>query len=168
MNKSLATRALYYLLTLWGVLAIQILSHSLGGSGVPLNIALVAVVYMGLFQGPWVGEMMGFLWGILMDASFFGSIGVNALLLGGVGYLSGMLRRQLDETKAGTQALFTFGASFLFIFLAYALDRMFTPGVGPMTWRVLLQPVANAIVAPPLFWIMRRWAGAWNLTTETQ
>ena len=71
------------------------------------DVILVVVLYFGLSRGPMTGELLGFFWGLLTDASSLGLMGMHALLYSAAGYLAVMLRRQLDENKVWTQAIFT-------------------------------------------------------------
>ena len=44
-----------------------------------------------------------------------GLMGLHTLLYGMAGYTGGMVRRQLDETKAWTQAIFSLGVSLVYL-----------------------------------------------------
>jgi len=157
-------RFLYYSLTLMGVLWLQILcNHFLGGSWVSLNGVLVAVLFFGLSRGPLVGQLMGFTWGPLMDASSLGLMGLHTLIYAAAGYAGGMLRRQLDETKAWTQAIFSFAATVVYLGLYITLYHFFSIGGVPISWRLSLQPLANAAIAPLEFWLLQRWSEAWSI-----
>jgi rod shape-determining protein MreD len=106
---------LYYSVTLMGVLWLQILcNHFLGGSWFSINGVLVAVLFFGLSRGPLVGQLMGFAWGLLMDASSLGMMGLHTLIYAVAGYSAGLLRRQLDEAKAWTQAIFSFAGTLIY------------------------------------------------------
>ena len=161
-------KVLFYFLTLWMVLWAQILSNYFGEPVLSINVVLIAVLYVGLSRGPLAGEALGFLWGLLVDVSFFGLLGLNAFLYAAAGYLAGMLRRQLDETKMWTQALFSFAASAAYLFFAYVLDRLFSSGARSLSWGILAQPVGNALMAPLLFRAMRAWSNLWHLSPEEE
>jgi rod shape-determining protein MreD len=155
---------IYYILTLWGVLWLQILlNHFLGGTWAAVDLILVTVLFNGLSRGPLVAEGMGFVWGILVDASSLGLMGIHAILYALSGYMAGLVRRQLDESKAWTQAIFSFGVSVLYALLYLGLDRIFGRGNRPMGWSLLIHPFANAVIAPLVFWLMERWAESWEI-----
>src|SRR5438128_2269023 len=74
-------RILYFVLTLWIFLWAQVVSnHYLGGTLFSVQWILLAVLHFGLIRGPWVGETMGFIWGLLVDASSLGLLGLHAML----------------------------------------------------------------------------------------
>jgi len=157
-------KAIYYVLTLWGVLWLQILlNHFLGGTWAAVDLILVTVLFNGLSRGPLVAEGMGFVWGLLSDASSLGLMGIHALLYAGSGYLAGIVRRQLDETQAWTQMLFTFGISVLYALLYLLLDRLFGRGNRPAGWSLVIHPFVNAVIAPVVFWLMQRWSESWDI-----
>jgi len=157
-------RAAFYLLTVLAVLWMQILNnHFLGGSGFSCDWVLIAVIYFGLFRGPLAGETMGFVWGLLIDASSLGLMGMHTLLYAGAGYLAGMLRRQLDGTKVGTQAVFSFGVSILYGIAYVVIDHLFVGADRPFSWMSAARPFVNGALAPVLFWILARWSGVWAI-----
>jgi rod shape-determining protein MreD len=158
---------IFYFLTVWLVLWAQIGSnHFVGDWGWAADGVLVAVLSVGLSRGPLVGEVLGFIWGLLVDASSLGALGTHAILYAGAGYLAGMLSRQLDESKLWTQAIFSFGVSCVFLALLQVFDRVFSSTSRPANWTILVQPLSNAVVAPVVFYLMRQWTRLWNLFPE--
>ena len=155
--------AIFYLLTVVGVLWIQMAgNYFIGAPGLSANVVLVVVLYFGLARGPMTGELLGFLWGLLVDASSLGLVGLNALLYAGADYLAGMFRRQLDEKKLWTQAILSKGVSLLYVFCYFVIDRIFSPGPRPISWSIFAQPLSNGVVAPLFFWLMQRWGQLWD------
>jgi rod shape-determining protein MreD len=156
-------KSLYFTLTVILVLWVQIAGdYFFGSSGVSANIVLIAVLFFGLARGPLVGELMGFLWGLLMDASSLGLMGLHALLYASAGYLAGMLRRQLDQDKVWTQSIFTLIISVLYVVVYLILDRIFSLGPHPVSWAMGIQPISNAVIAPAVFWLLQRWTQLWD------
>jgi len=157
-------RFLFYVLTIWMILWLQILyNHYFGGSRFSVYLVLIVVLYFGLLRGPLVGQLLGFVWGLLTDASSLGLLGIHVFLYALAGYAAGMLRRQLDETKTVTQATFTFAVTIGYIGLYMALDHLFTSTERPVTWQLAMQPFVNALLAPAIFWFMRQWSDLWQL-----
>jgi rod shape-determining protein MreD len=155
----------FYLLTLFLVVWAQMaLNYYLGELGFSANVILIGVLFFGLSRGPLPGQLLGFLWGLLIDASTLGLMGQHALLYAAAGFLSGSLRRQLDENKAWTQCIFTLGMSVMYMLFYFILDRVFSQGPHPMSWSMLAQPILNSLLAPVLFWIMQGWSEVWSLT----
>jgi rod shape-determining protein MreD len=160
---------MFYLLTILGVLWIQMAgNYFAGASGCSANVVLIGVLYFGLSRGPLTGEMLGVVWGLLMDASTLGLIGLHAVLYAGAGYSAGTLRRQLDEKKVWTQTIFTAGISLLYVLFYFILDRIFSPAPHPVSLSLGLQPLANGVLAPVFFWLMQRWSRLWDLSPQEE
>jgi len=159
--------AVFYLLTIVLVLWVQMAGdYFVGASGFSGNTVLVVVLYFGLSRGPMTGEMLGLLWGLLIDASSLGLLGLHALLYAGAGYLAGMLRRQLDEKKAWTQAIFSIGVSLLYVLVYFIADRIFSFGPHPVSWPMIAQPLINGAMAPLFFWFMQQWSQLWDMLPQ--
>jgi len=155
---------LFFLLTMALVVWVQLTVNYFGGAiGLSANVVLIAALYFGLSRGPMTGVCLGFVWGLLIDASSLGLIGLNAFLFASAGYMAGLLRRQLDGHKAWTQTIFTLGVSMLFVVLFFVFDRLFAVGVHSFSSSLLVQPLLNAILAPVIFWVIFHWAQLWNM-----
>lgn len=160
-------RFFYFVLTMWAVLWAQvILNHYLGGSWFSVDFVLISTLYFGLARGPMTGQLVGVLLGLLVDAASLGMMGLHALLYAAAGYFSGLSRRQLDETKPWTQGIYTFLTSLVYVALYLSLDRLLGTELRPVSPRFFAQPLANAIAAPFLFWILERWTAAWDIRRE--
>jgi rod shape-determining protein MreD len=160
---------LFYGVTLFGLFWFQVaINNFIGTSGFSINIVLIAVLYFGLARGPMPGQLLGFFWGLLLDASSLGLIGLHSLLFAATGYFGGMLRRQLDENKIWTQTIFTFGISFLYVVCYLVLERIFAVATRPPSWSMAAQPFINAAAAPLLFWLIQRWAQFWDMTPRKE
>lgn len=158
---------LFYFLTLWGILWIQMANHHyLGGLGVSVDVIFIVVLYFGLTRGPLSAQLLGFVWGLLIDAAALGTLGEYAFLLAGTGYLSGMLRRQLDESKIWTQSIFSGTISILYLMLSLGLERLFSGSHRPFSGLLWLQPLVHAVVAPFIFALMQWWCSIWALFPE--
>jgi len=155
---------IFYLLTILVGLWIQIvLNHLTGGQWISFQVLLIAVIYWGLSRGPLVGQLMGFGWGMLMDASSLGFLGMHGLLWAAVGYLSGVFRRQLDDTKPWTQTLFTFAMSCFYGIGALIIDRLMASGDRPLQMVYIMQPLGNALIAAIAFWLLNAWDQVWDM-----
>jgi rod shape-determining protein MreD len=156
----------FYFLTLWGLLWLQVvINHFAGGSAFTVNVILISVLAVGLSRGPAAGLGVGYVWGLLLDASSLGLLGMHALLYGLAGYTAGLLRRQLDETKIWTQAIFSFAITVLYLLAYVGLGHLFSTGDRSFSWRLVVEPVVNALLAPLFFGALRQWFKAWDLFT---
>jgi rod shape-determining protein MreD len=160
-------RALFFILTLWIFLWLQVVSnHFLGGTLFSVQWILLAVLHFGLTRGPWVGECMGFVWGLFVDASSLGLLGLHAALYTLAGYAAGMFRRQLDSSKLSTQIIFSWMVSVVYFALYLIVSRFFAIDEGPFQWGFLTVPVMNAIFAPLVFKALEFWGQAWDMEPE--
>lgn len=156
--------ALFYAVTLAGALWLEILQqHVLGGSWISLEGLTIATIYWGLSRGATAGAVTGFTWGLFMDASTLSLLGERALWYTVAGFLAGRLRRQLDESKPWTQAIFTLLVSIGVLVGEMVTERIFHGNVRPLYLGTWLQPVWNALAAPLLFAGLRAWDQFWNV-----
>jgi len=158
-------KALYFFFTVWILVWGQVVSdHFLGGTLFAVQWVLIAVLHFGLTRGPWSGECMGFTWGILIDASSLGLLGIHAILYSLAGYAAGMFRRQLDASKMWTQAIFSWMVSMIYFALYLVVERFFSVNEGTFQWAFLTVPVMNAVFAPLVFGALDFWMEVWDMT----
>lgn len=158
---------IFYGVTAWLILWTQVfINHFLGGSWVSINLVLDSVLYFGLIRGPLTGQFLGLVWGLLIDASSLGLMGMHMLLYAVGGYTAGMLRRQLDADKPWTQAIFCLTVSIFYLLFYFIIDRLLSGADQPIDWKIATQPFFNAVAAPMIFWAMGRWEEAWHMTVE--
>jgi rod shape-determining protein MreD len=157
-------RALYFIFTIWILLWAQVVSnHFLGGTLFAVQWILIAVLHFGLKRGPWTAEWMGFSWGILVDSSSLGLLGVHAILYTLAGYSAGMFRRQLDASKPWTQAIFTWMVTLVYFVLYLVVEKFFSLNEGAFQWACLTVPLINALFAPVVFFALDFWADVWDM-----
>lgn len=155
---------IFYTLTLLISLWLQVLVNALtGGWPVGVNGLLILTLFFGLVRGPAAGQLLGLGWGLLIDASALGPMGLHGLLLAIAGYGAGIFRRQLDGTKSWTQTIFTGVISLLYGLAFTGLDHLLSRSPRSLTAAVALEPLVNALAAPLLFSLMRVWADLWRI-----
>jgi rod shape-determining protein MreD len=125
--------------------------------GLAPNIILVLVIFSALSDGPFVGQWMGFFWGLAWDAMSVSLFGGHVLVFTIIGYLAGMLSRQWDETKISSQAIIVLICSVLYTALLWVVYQVFSPAQSPMQLNLItvLQPFCNVLIAPILFGVGR-------------
>jgi len=129
-------------------------NHFLGGTLFAVQWILIAVLHFGLTRGPWSAEWMGFVCGILTDASSLGLLGVHAILYSLAGYAAGMFRRQLDASKMWTQAIFSWMVTMVYFALYLVVERFFSVNEGTFQWAFVTVPLMNALFAPLVFFAL--------------
>jgi rod shape-determining protein MreD len=117
-----------------------------------------------------LAQTLGFFWGLSLDATGMGSLGVQAGLLAVVGYVAGHVSRKLDTDQWVTQEIFVFLGTLFLLVGMILLEAVF--GTGPNGaslgrlpgWGALFYPfIFNGLAAPLVFWFFRRWAEVWPL-----
>ena len=121
--------------------------------GLAPNLILIFVVFSAHNDGPFVGQWMGFLWGLSWDSMSVSMFGSRAFTLMVIGYLAGKLSGQLDETKATSQGLIALVASVFYTLLLWAVFQVFSPDQVSMrpNYITILQPFYNVLLAPVVF-----------------
>jgi rod shape-determining protein MreD len=125
------------------------------GGAAPIDLVLVAVVYVALTTGPVTGMLTGSAAGLIQDALSSGIIGIGGLSKATVGALVGAIGQQFIVTAALPRVV-TFliatavhGAVFMGLYVALGL-RMF-----PSPWAALAsQALGNALVGMVAFAII--------------
>ncbi|MGI6269600.1 MAG: rod shape-determining protein MreD [Candidatus Howiella sp.] len=80
----------------------------------PFNLMLPAVVFAGMFFGPWEGALIGLAAGIFSDAISAGATGFNTIAFFLIGCAAGLFIQHLFNNTAVAAVLLSAGASLLF------------------------------------------------------
>lgn len=135
-----AYRAMFVTLSLFTALLLQTTVISrLGFLGSQPDLVLVVVVCFALTDGPGVGMVGGFGAGLLLDLLSDHTLGMLALIMCAIGYVSGIVRAYLDRLAITTPMLFV-GAATAAAGLAFAL-LLALLGDPRITWSTLLRSV---------------------------
>ncbi len=125
--------------------------------GTAPHVLLILTVAVAARGGPVAGQCYGFAWGLFLDVASVHVFGANALAFTLVGYVIGMLRRQMDVASMAPQVFFIgllTPAYFLFLGL---MGQIFEHTFLWVGWReFLVEPIYNCIVAPMGFEFVRR------------
>jgi rod shape-determining protein MreD len=155
-------KALAVLAGIAGAVILQTsIAPMMAGATPPVDLVLVAVVYVALTTGPVGGLLAGTAAGLIQDSLSSGIIGIGGLSKALVGFLAGAIGQQFIVTAA-LPRLVTFMAATavhaaVFMGLYIGLDlRMF-----PSPWAsVGVQAVVNAVVGMIAFGIIESIPGA--------
>jgi rod shape-determining protein MreD len=127
------------------------------GRVVPVNLVLVAVVYMALAYGAMTGLLAGTLGGLAQDALGGGIVGIGGLAKTLVGFLVGVLSAQFNLATWVSRLVMFVTATFVHELVFEALQaiagrRPF--GIKPSA--VLLQALVNGLVGAAAFMLVER------------
>jgi rod shape-determining protein MreD len=143
------------------VVLIQVAAVSqiqLAGTNADLTPLVVAAV--GLLCGSISGACFGFAVGLFVDTALVQTMGLSSLVFVVAGYAAGRLRELRDPQAAvipmvvGAAATFAATAGFGLMNFLLGID-------APVSWllarQILAQVVLNALIALPVFALVRRW-----------
>ena len=149
MNKAI----LYFIIYVTGLVIQWGWTRYFSFYGLAPDIVLIMLVFIALLRGPFVGELMGFFWGLAWDAMSVHMFGARSLSLLCIGFSVGFLSRKWDEKKISSQILLTGLASLLYYLLLYGVHQVFAP-IGERYWVnyiVYYQIIYNMLLAPLIF-----------------
>ena len=118
------------------------------GTGAPIDLVLVVVVFSAVTRGPIVGLWVGTIGGFVQDVLSGGIIGISGLAKSMVALLAGVAGSQFIIATAWHRMLVVLAASLVhaFFFLGiYSFISVAVPTTG--IGFVMTQSVANAVVA---------------------
>ena len=121
------------------------------------NLLLLATVFFSIYEGPMVGEVTGFMTGLLSDISSISLFGSQTFMLTLIGYTTGMLRGKINEEKPSAQMALVFIMSLVYVLGLYFLESLF--GGSAERFKVItsfFEPVYSTLVSPLFFAILAR------------
>ncbi len=133
--------------------------------GVNPNFFLLSTIFFAIRGGPILGEILGFIFGIIADATSISIFGSQTFMLTLIGYLVGRLERHVDEEKYSAQMVLVFLMSCLNLIGLLFLETLFR-GVtqGFRSKSVILNPLYSTLFSPILFWVMLQWCSVFRRT----
>jgi len=159
---------LYGLVTLLlGFLIHVVFDRLFAGFGFRFHFLLLIVVAHGFRMGALMGETMGFLWGLLVDAVGIYYFGLETLLYSVAGYVAGKLRRRVASERQPAQMFVGFAVSVYYFLGLYAVRSFFGEAVdGPSWFGTIFSIMINVVLTPAIFWLVGFWIDRWALHQE--
>jgi rod shape-determining protein MreD len=145
-----------------GALVLQAtLSGLTGGSGVAINLVLVAVVYLALAFGPVTGLFAGTIGGLAQDALGGGIVGIGGLAKTLVGFLVGVLSAQFNLSTTVPRLVMFVTATFVHDLVLEGLRAIAERrGFAFHVSGVLVQALVNGLVGVSAFLLVEQGPGA--------
>ncbi|WP_028973572.1 rod shape-determining protein MreD [Spirochaeta cellobiosiphila] len=118
------------------------------------NLVLITLVYFSFSKGSWVGQISGFIIGILLDVISLAPLGYYAILLTLTGYIAGIFSKLMNSDKLLFPMITIFISSNLFLLLGnvilivFRFDNVLSWPNNLYYWKVI---GLNTILAPILF-----------------
>jgi rod shape-determining protein MreD len=127
--------------------------------GVPADLSPLLVMSVGLLCGSVPGAAFGFAVGLLLDTALLQTLGVNSLLLTGIGYGAGRLRELRDPAHglvpmavgAAAAAVSTIGYAILQFLLGADI-----PFSALLLREIIITIVLGTLLALPVYALVRR------------
>lgn len=146
-----------HLLVLWLIFLLQTMVFSrLRIFGIAPLLLPIAVVSIGLFEGPYWGASMGLFAGLLSDAAFLGHTVLFAILLTAFGFLAGHFASRILSRGFPSHVLCSFLA-LLFIAAFQMFPLLVYHGQAPIPLLIvgLYQTIYSLFFTLPLYYVGR-------------
>lgn len=128
--------------------------------GASPDVAMVAVVCVGLLRGSEAGAVFGFLTGACISFAVFGPLGLSSLVLVIVGYAAGRYAETADTSSGFAPIVVVVGGTALGELL-YSLAQFLLDNQVPFGFfitRIFLPLIVlNALLAAPGYLVARLW-----------
>ena len=127
--------------------------------GVSADLTPLIVASVGLLAGSIPGAVMGFAMGLFVDTALVQTLGIDSLLLTGIGYGAGRLRELRDPSH--TLVPVAIGAAATAISqIGYALIQFLLGVDAPVSFllvrEILFTIAVNTVLALPIYALVRR------------
>jgi rod shape-determining protein MreD len=130
--------------------------------GATADLTPLAVAAVGLMCGSVTGALFGFFVGLFFDAALVQTLGLTSLVCVVVGYGAGRLR-ELRDPQATIVPMIVGALATAITTFGYGLMNFMLGIDAPVSFlllRVILATIVfNAIIALPIFALLRRWLG---------
>jgi rod shape-determining protein MreD len=130
--------------------------------GATADLTPLAVAAVGLMCGSVTGALFGFFVGLFFDAALVQTLGLTSLTCVVVGYGAGRLR-ELRDPQATVVPMIVGALATAITTFGYGLMNFMLGIDAPVSFlllRVILATIVfNAIIALPIFALLRRWLG---------
>jgi rod shape-determining protein MreD len=130
--------------------------------GATADLTPLAVAAVGLMCGSVTGALFGFFVGLFFDAALVQTLGLTSLVCVVVGYGAGRLR-ELRDPQATVVPMIVGAVATAITTFGYGLMNFMLGIDAPVSFlllRVILATIVfNAIIALPIFALLRRWLG---------
>jgi rod shape-determining protein MreD len=130
------------------------------GGSAPIDLVLVAVVYIALTSGPVSGMLAGSVAGLIQDSLSTGVVGIGGLAKATVGFVVGVLGQQFIVTAALPRLVMFVGASVGYQLVFMGIYTLLQQRSFPSPWKAMAtQALGNAVVGMIVFTIVEAFPG---------
>lgn len=130
------------------------------------DVLLLLTAANGFACGPMMGQLLGFGWGLVSDATGTELFGISAFNLALIGFLAGALRRRVASERVTAQLVIGFVATLAQFIVGRSLLALFETGGRGGFLTFLLQSGMNVVFVPWVFLATERWLDIWGVERE--
>ncbi len=126
---------------------------------VPFNLLLPAVVFAGMFFGPWSGALLGLAAGVFADAISAGATGFNSVAFFLIGCAAGLFIQHLLGNTAVAALLLSAGAALLFETARYLFTYIVIGYANTGFYYVqysLVSAALTTLLALPIYFLFKK------------
>lgn len=161
------TRFLFVITTLFaGVFLQHFFNRYLSIGGAAPDAFLLLTVAFGFVCGPVLGQVVGFLWGLVADSSGTELFGMSPFVFTVAGFVAGALRRRVASERLTGQLVVGLAAT---VYQALAVSFLLSTfeSAGRLDGiKLLIEAVLNVLFVPWLFLGAERWLDLWGIERE--
>lgn len=128
-------------------------------SGVKPDIAFILLILFSLRQGSWVGQVSGFITGIVEDILSLSPLGFHSFIKTLTGYIYGFFKGKVYLDPIFFPILFVFTGTLvkgIFIVTLIVIFRLDISVFSFFSWQFWLELLYNILLTPFLFFIITR------------
>lgn len=135
-------------------------------AGAAPDVFLLLTAAHGFACGPVMGQLLGFSWGLIGDASGTELFGASAFNLAVVGFVAGALRRRVASERITAQLVIGAVATVAQALIGRGLLSMFESARRGSLFEFVVECTMNVILVPWLFVVIERWLDIWSVERE--
>ena len=128
--------------------------------GANADLTPLVVAFAAFLCGSLPGAVYGFFVGLFLDLALVQTLGVNSLILVGVGYGAGRVRELRDPQGALVPVVIGAGATAVST-IGFSIMQFMLGVDAPVSWELLGDIVVtiaiNSLISVPVFALVRRW-----------
>ena len=135
------------------------------GSAAPDAFLLLTVAF-GFACGPVMGQVLGFLWGLIADTSGTQLFGMSALMLTLAGFTAGALRRRVATERMTGQLVVGLVATVYRALASSFLLSTFEASGRLNLFVLIVEAILNVVFVTWIFIGVERWLDLWGVERE--
>ncbi len=157
----------FWILTLFLVFVLQVaVADNIAIAGVAPNLFMLSTIFFAIRGGAMAGAVLGFVFGLVSDATNITLFGSQTFMMTLIGTLAGRLTRKVDEEKYSAQMVLVFLMSLANFLGLLFLESLFGGNARRYRdWAMILSPIYSTLLCPVFFWGLLQWSALFRRRT---